>query len=57
MRNADQYFDSIAAAAASPASAAQARWRLSSARTNAHMASAHSGISTEFWSNFSPRKL
>src|SRR4029077_13405804 len=56
-RNADQYFDSIAAAAARPASAAQLACRVSSARSIAHIASAQSGINTEFWSNLSPRKL
>ena len=54
-RNIDQYLTSMAAAAASPSTAAQPLRRVSSARMSASIASDHNGISAEFWSNFSPR--
>src|SRR5579862_15726 len=56
-RKPDQYLVSIAAAAASPASAAHPARRELSERIKAHIASAQSGISAEFWSNFKPKKL
>jgi hypothetical protein len=56
-KKADQYLLSMAAAPASPASAAQPSAPRSSERTKASVVKAHSGISAEFWSNFSPRKL
>src|SRR5689334_8341614 len=57
MRNTDQYLVSSAAAAARPASAAQRAPRVAIARSIAHMASAQSGIRSEFWSHFRPMKL
>src|SRR5262245_47981693 len=55
--NTDQYLVSMAAAAARPTMAAHSTLRVASERISAHMASAQSGMSSEFWSHFSPRKL